>query len=453
MARPDVLVVGGGAIGVCAALEAARRGASVTLLERGLTLASGCSAGNAGLICPSHAAPLATPRALRQGLRWMWKPESPFYLRLRPEVLPWIARFAMACRPDRARISTELLAGLCNASLALHTELVRAGIDTGLAQDGVLSVFRSSHAFSEMCREAQEVQFFGVEFEMLTKQEALKLEPNLAGEIAGAIYYPDDAHCDPLRFVESIGRAAREIGVDIRTGVEVLELHRRRARVETIRTTVGDLPVGELVIAAGAWTPGLARASGFSVPVEGGKGYHVDLERGAGDPRLPVWLPEDRVIVTPLPRSIRLAGTLELAGLDFSVNSRRLRAVLQAGRRGVNGLDSRRIVQIWRGIRPCSPDGLPIVGRVDGLKNLILATGHGMMGLTLAPITGCFVGEILAGEPPSHNLLPLRPDRFKLTTWLRSEQRREPHRRVDSPQGRAEADLSPPTGRALGPPD
>jgi D-amino-acid dehydrogenase len=126
-----------------------------------------------------------------------------------------------------------------------------------------------------------------------------------------------------------------------------------------------------------------------------------------------VWFQESRVIVTPLPGRVRLAGTLELAGLDLSVNRRRVAAVERAGRRGLHGLEARKTLEVWRGLRPCSPDGLPIIGRADGLANVVLATGHGMMGLTLAPITGRLVAEISMGAPPSHGLGPVSPARFR----------------------------------------
>ena len=149
-------------------------------------------------------------------------------------------------------------------------------------------------------------------------------------------------------------------------------------------------------------------------PIEGGKGYHVDLEQGDGDPALPVWFHESRVIATPLAGRLRLAGTLELAGLDLTVDRRRVEAVVRAGREGLFGLADRRPIDVWRGLRPCSPDGLPIVGRPDGLENVVLATGHGMMGLTLAPVTARLVGEVVAAAEPSHDLVPLSPARFRV---------------------------------------
>lgn len=410
----DVLVVGGGAIGVCVALEAARAGASVTLLEQGAAVAAGCSAGNAGLVTPSHATPLASPTALWQGIRWLGVPDSPFALRLRPYLVPWLARFvAAALSPERVRASARVIRELATSSLALHAEIAASGLDTGFEQRGVLNVYASERGFADGRAEAEEAQAHGMPAEVLDAAAARERVPTLAGPIAGAIYYPRDAHCDPLRFVRAVAEAATGAGARVQPGVEVLALRRRGARVESVETTAGELRAGEIVLAAGAWTPALARGIGASVPVASGKGYHVDIASGTGDPSLPVWFQESRVIATPLAGRLRLAGTLELVGLDLSVDRRRVAAVERAGRRGLHGLEGRQTLEIWRGLRPCSPDGLPIVGRPGGLENVTVATGHGMMGLTLAPVTGRLVAELLRGAQPSHDLAPLSPDRFR----------------------------------------
>ena len=409
---PDAVVIGGGAVGTAAALELAERGASVTLLERGGDLGWGCSAGNAGLICPSHAAPLASPAALRDGLRWMGKADSPFYLRPRASVLPWLARFVSAATPSRAAASALVIRELSTMSLGLHADLADRGLDTGLERRGVLNVYGTEPAFAAARREAEEATRFGLRPEVFEGSLARELEPALGGTPAGVVYYPDDAHCEPLGFVKAVGAAAADAGVRIRTRVEALGLRRRNGRIDAVVTTSGDVRAGLVVLAAGAWSPGLARGVGLPLPVEGGKGYHVDLEPGPGDPRIPLWFQETRVIATPLRGRLRLAGTLELAGLDLGVDPRRVNAVLRAGRAGVAGLADRAVVEVWRGLRPCSPDGLPIVGRSERLENLVLATGHGMMGLTLAPITARLVGEIVSGTPPSVPLEPLSPDRF-----------------------------------------
>ncbi|HET6550583.1 MAG TPA: FAD-dependent oxidoreductase [Solirubrobacter sp.] len=393
----DVAVVGGGAVGASIALELARGGASVTLLERGPELAWGCSAGNAGIVGASHVVPLAEPAAVRDGLRWMTRPDSPFFVRPRPQVLPWLLRFVAAATPPRVRRHRAVLRALATHSAALHADLEQAGLDAGYRRAGLLNVYRDPRAYGRALRDG------GQDGSL----------PGLSPGFAGAVLEPDEAHCDPLRFVEAVGALAAAEGVDIRTGVEVLGLRRSNGRVSSLWTTAGELVADRVVLAAGVWTGELARSVGVRLPLEGGKGYHVDLEAGPGDPELPVWLDESRVVITPLEGRLRLAGTLELTGTDRGVDARRVDAIVAAARRALPHLASRRTLEVWRGLRPCTPDGLPAIGRAPQVENAVLATGHGMWGLQLAPLTARLVAALVAGERPEHDLAPLRPDRFQ----------------------------------------
>ena len=306
----------------------------------------------------------------------------------------------------------RVIRSLSLKSLDLHAALAGEGIDTGFSRRGVLNVYESEAGFAAGRREAELHAGAGLRSESVDAKRAKELEPALVGSLAGAVFYPDEAHCDPERFVRAIGEAAVEAGAKIRLGVDVLGLRRDGSHAMALDTTAGPVRAATVVVAAGAWAPELVRELELFVPIEGGKGYHVDLEAGDGDPETPVFLQEARVIATPLPGRLRIAGTLELSGLDLSVDRLRLEAVLRASNR-VLGLRGRRVVEIWRGLRPCAPDGLPIVGRPRGLEGVVLATGHAMMGLTLAPITGRLVAEIVAGERPSHDVSALRPDRFR----------------------------------------
>jgi D-amino-acid dehydrogenase len=383
-AKRDVAVVGGGAIGVCCALELARRGARVTLFERGPQLASGCSAGNAGLICPSHSTPIANPASLRNGVRWMWKRDSPFYLRPRPAVLPWLTRFAFAAR--RWEEGARIIRALSIESLELHARLGEE-LNTSFERTGALNVYATEDGLEAGAREAEKS---GLRFEVLGADETRALEPALIGPLVGGVRYPDEGRVDPKRFVETVGRAAAEAGVEIRTGVEVRSLDELRA--ETV------------VVAAGAWSRRLVR-----LPLEGGKGYHVDYEQGAGDPIAPAWVQETWTIATPLPGLLRLSGTLELAGLDLSISERRVEAIRRGGERWFRGLKDRPVLETWAGLRPCLPDGLPAIGWKG---RSVVATGHAMKGVSLAPVTGRLVAQLVAGEQPSHDLAPLDPERF-----------------------------------------
>ncbi|MDQ3889721.1 MAG: FAD-dependent oxidoreductase [Actinomycetota bacterium] len=431
----DVLVIGGGAIGVAAAYELARDGAQVTLVEKGSRLASGCSAGNAGLLCPSHSAPLATPRALRQGIVWALRRDSPLYLKPRPAVVPWLARFAAASTSTRAREGTAVIRSLSQASLVLHAALAEAGIETGFERRGVLNAYETEPGFSDGSAEASANAKAGLRVEVLEGDEARQLEPALSSAVRGAAYYLDEAHCDPARFVAGIGTAAEAHGARIETDVEVLGFRAANGRLEAVETTGGRRAAATFVLAAGAWTRQLARLLGIYLPIEGGKGYHVELEPGERAPRVPVFMQESRVIATPYPARLRLAGTLELAGLDLGVDPVRVGAILAAARRNVRGLDGLPVTRVWRGLRPCAPDGLPVVGRPRRLENVLVATGHAMMGLTLAPITAKLVAELAAGRSPSYDVAALAPDRFRPLL---------PRRTLRSPATRPRAELAAP---------
>jgi D-amino-acid dehydrogenase len=407
----DVAVIGGGAVGVCVAWELARGGASVALLERGPELAWGCSAGNAGIVGPSHVLPLAGPAAVRDGLRWMTRPDSPFYVRPSPAVVPWLGRFAAASAPARVRRSREVLRDLAIRSADLHAGLASAGLDTGYRQAGLLNVFSRESAFAAARRDALLDECDGIAHEVLAAEDVRT--PPFAADFAGAILSPGEAHCDPHRFVTAVGNEARAAGVDIRTGVEVLELRKSGGWVDSLWTTAGDLPIGELVIAAGVWTPRFSSQLGVELPIEAGKGYHVDVPSGE-DPELPIWLHEDRVVITPLDGRVRFAGTMELSGVNHDVSRRRVDAIGAAVGRFLPSLASRPSAHVWRGLRPCTPDGLPVIGRPPAIENATLAAGHGMWGLQLAPITAELVARVIAGDDGGSDLSPLRADRFQI---------------------------------------
>jgi D-amino-acid dehydrogenase len=405
--EPDVVVVGGGAIGVTAAYELARRGARVTLLERGEALASGCSAGNAGLISPSHSLPLATPAALREGARSVLGFRAPLAFRPRRDTLPWLVRFALACRQERAERGQRALRALSLASLALHAELAELG--TSFERRGILSVFETEAGFDAARREPKEP---GLHAEVLAAEEAVQLEPSLLPGLAGAVFHPQEAQVDPERYVAAIGAAATEAAAVLQTRVEVRALRRHNEAV-AVETSDGELRPSTVVLAAGAWTSSLARRLGVSIPVTGGKGYHVELATTGDDPRVPILLPETRCAVTPLDGRLRLTGTLEICGLDLGVNERRVDAIRDAAARVLRNGRERQAGSVWAGLRPCTPDGLPVIGRCERVPALVVATGHAMKGMALAPVTARLVAELVAGEPSSHDLSPFRPDRFR----------------------------------------
>lgn len=413
-APADVLVIGGGVIGTCAAYYLRARGRQVTLLERG-EIAAGSSYGNAGLIVPSHSVPLATPGALASGLKWMLDPESPFYIRPRldPSLFRWLLRFMAACRPGRVRQALPVLRDLTTASAARYAELAALdGLRFGYEQNGSLYVFKTTWGFQHAKEEAHLLAAASIESKALEGEEARRLEPSLRPGLAGALYFPADAHLNPAEFVRGLARWIEQRGVCIQTGTEVLGFETAGRRVTKVKTTRGDFSADHVVLAAGSWSPGLAHSLRLRLPIQPAKGYSVTIPRPAVSPAIPLLLGEARVGITPLGERLRFAGTLEMAGLDLSVNQRRVAAILRSAQAYVTGLDRMEAGEVWSGLRPCTPDGLPIIGPAPSLDNLVVAAGHATIGMTLGPITGELVAQVVCGETPTFDLHPLRPERF-----------------------------------------
>ncbi len=413
-ARPDVLVIGGGAVGVACAWSLAGRGARVELVEQG-DLAAGASHGNAGWIFPSHSTPLPAPGVMRQALRWLVDRESPLYVepRLDPALARWLLGFLRSSSAPRMRSSFALRRELSLASLALYEKLAALpGMDFGFEHSGLLVACATAEGLDEMRAELELLRAHGGDGALLDAAALSARAPALARDLAGGVLYPVHAHVHPARFVEALGRAAAARGVAIRTRTEVLALEVEGGRATRALTTRGPLEAAQFVLAAGAWSTRLARSLGLRIPVESAKGYSLTGPRppALGDACL--MLAEAKVGVTPLGAEVRFAGTLELAGLDLSVNLRRVRAIERAARRFLPELGPFAPSEIWRGLRPLLPDDLPAIGRPRALANLIVATGHGMCGISQAPITGELVAEIATGAQPSLDLSPFSPDRF-----------------------------------------
>jgi D-amino-acid dehydrogenase len=411
---PEVLVIGGGIVGVSVALELAASGRQVTLCEAG-DICAGASYGNAGFILYSHIIPLAAPGALGQGLRWLLDSTSPFYIKPRfsLDLLRWLWRFRAACNDDAVRSGMAILAQLSQISKNRYDALDEAGILQAAYQcKGHLKLYCTQKGFDKGAAEAAWEAPFGVESQLLTPTDIGSMIPAASAEIVGGIYYPQDAHVIPDQLVKKLADAAQVSGVDIREQAEVLGFETDGDRIAGVITRRGVARPGQIVLAGGSWSPAIVRDLKLHLPIQGAKGYSLTYRRDGGFADMPLLLKEASVAVTPMNGKLRIAGTLELAGADFSVNFRRINGFLGKISRYISGVEGLELLEIWRGLRPCTPDGLPIIGRVKRYKNLVLATGHAMVGMALGPATGMLVSHIINGTDPGLDISRLSLSRF-----------------------------------------
>lgn len=414
---PDVLVIGGGVMGMFSAYYLRQSGRRVTLIERGpIGGPQSSSSGNTGYVGTSGSMPLAEPGVIRQGLRWLLNPESPFYVKPRPDyqLALWLLCFRYASTEQRARAGFRALLEMKRRSLESFRELSAAhGFAACFTDGGKLLAFNTPQGFAGGRAAAELSRKNGVDLEILTAEQLRALEPDAPFAVCGTIYNHDDAYLHVPDFMLQMGRVLEEIGVDLRPSCAVFDFESANGRVTAVRTTAGDFRPQEVVIAAGSWSAALARMLDYPVLLQPAKGYSVTIRAPRNGPRLPVLLSEGRVALTPLDGLLRFAGTLELVGMDQSFSRRRLDGIRKTVQTYLPGLEPTETVEIWNGLRPCTPDGLPLIGRIRTRRNVVIACGHGHVGMGLAPTTGKLVAQILSGAAPDMDLRPFRPERYR----------------------------------------
>ena len=412
--RPvDVVVLGGGVVGVACALELARRGRGVTVVERD-RIGSGCSHGNAGWLTPSLALPLPAPGVVRKALGWLLDADSPFYIQPRFdfELFGWLLRFWASTGRARFERGVEALVGLSRWSCAAWAELAAHGAEFGYRPVGMISIFEHPEALAAARAGIELVGRFGVPHEVWSAEEVREREPAVAGPVAGAYFFPEDAHCEPHLAVAALAEEARRAGVVFLEQTEAFGVEREGDLVRRVLTTRGPIGARDIVLATGAWSKSFGRRLGLRIPVLGAKGYTLIVPRLERQPVRSLMLAERKVAIVPHQATLRLSGTLELVDEDLSITHRRVDGIVRAVRGMVPLPDPLPVVELWRGLRPCTPDGLPMIGRARGHRNVWLATGHQMTGLKTSPGTGRLLAELMDGAAPSFDPAPFRADRY-----------------------------------------
>ncbi len=408
-------IIGSGVIGTASAYYLSQAGWRVTMLDRG-GFGQACSHANCGLVVPSHVLPLAMPGVIGPTLKTLFQKNSPLVIKPGTNwgLSHWLLKFAGRCRRKPMLESGRAIAALLDASMNLYRELIeRESLACEWQTEGCLFVFQSQQGMEHYGQTDKLLrEEFGMGAERLAGKQLLEKEPALQPGLAGAWFYERDGHLRPDRLLSSWRKVLEARGVTIRENCEVTGLQGKHGSLKTVETSTGEIAADAFVVATGAWTPLWKRELKCKIPIQPGKGYSITMPRPEICPRVPLLLEEHRVAVTPMQSGYRLGSMMEFVGYDSSINPRRI-ALLKAGAAVyLREPYCEPIQETWFGWRPMTYDGKPIIDRSPAYENVMIAAGHNMLGLSMAPATGRLVAEMLTGQPPHLDPKPYSVKRF-----------------------------------------
>lgn len=410
-----VMVIGAGAVGLASAYYLRKAGCEVTVVDPA-PLASKASGHNAGWLIPSMSTPVPAPGMMGQALRWMMRSDSPLYVTpsLKPSFIGFMLRMLRACTEARFREGSAVLASLSSGSLALFDELAADGVRFESHQDPLTMLFTDPHKVEVRVDELELIadQLPGFSWRRLDPTELRRHHPTLSDRVVAGIESHGDRSVDPASLVHGLADACRRDGVELRLG-EAAQLEEQDDGRTVVRVGEQRLVADQIVVAAGAWSNEVLAGIGERIPLQAGKGYGYDLPVVSGGPTRPLYLAEAKVAVTPLDHKVRLAGTMGFGGIDESIKPRRAGGILTGTRAYFDDWpDVTGAPEPWAGLRPMTPDGVPVIGPLAKHPDVLVATGHVMLGISLAPVTGRLIAELATGGLRPEQLAGVSATRF-----------------------------------------
>lgn len=408
------VVIGGGVIGLLSAYELRRRGRDVVVLDKG-EMRQGASSGNAGWVTPSLSAPVPAPGIVKDSLRWMLQPESPLYVSPTavPRMAGWLFSFWRHCSAKYYEHGLAALSQFNSTTMEDFDALVENGVRFEMHELGLMYVFRNDSAVTTLERELRATsEYAPVQWEKMNAAQARELEPALRSDIAGAINIYSDRHVRPESLLTGVYEWLQENGVELRPHSEVIDFVVDDGRISGVRTANGVVPADEVLIATGAEAGALSRQAGLDLPMQAGKGYSTTIEMDEPPIGRSMYLAESRVALAPYDGALRIAGTMELSGINERMHERRVDAMVRNAYRYLTGLEEGRVAERWVGMRPMLPDGLPAIGRTPVFDNVYVASGHAMLGVTLGPTTAAAVADLMVTGESKYDISAFNPMRF-----------------------------------------
>jgi D-amino-acid dehydrogenase len=400
----DVLVIGGGIIGLACAYYLAKAGKNVRLLEQDAIGAdTAASYGNCGLVFISHLVPLCAPGTIRHEMMRRLQGGSPLYIKLAPDVkrFKWFLNFARKCNTKHMAYAIKARGNILQNSIALLVKLFKEEhIECDWEEKGVLMVFKSRSEMQKYGKTNNLMKPYGLDAVSLVGDELFDLEPALRKEVYGAWFHKKDSHLRPDKLLSAWQQVLLKMGVAIEENCRLEELVAESRQIRHAETTGGIYTADEYVLATGAWTPQLTDRLKLNLPVEPGKGYSLTMTRPAVCPAIPCYFSEPSVVATPWKGGFRLGGTMEFSGFNSDILARRVQNLITGANEYLKAPVGEPVMEEWVGMRPMVYDDLPIIDRAPNHPNLVVATGHGMQGISMATGTGKLVMEIITGRRP-----------------------------------------------------
>jgi len=411
-----IVIAGGGIIGLCCAFYLRKSGYSITVMDEN-DITSGTSFGNAGYISPSHFVPLSSPGIVSQGLRWMLNSSSPFYLkpRLNIDLLKFCYTFWKNANHETVNRNSPYLHKLLDLSRELSIEMKEElGNSFRMKEDGCLMLYKSEVGEQHEIELAKLASDFNVEARILNIHEIQEMDPAIDSSVRGGVYYPGDCHVHPGDFMKAIKVHLEQNGVEFLLNTPVTGFEKSNDHISAVLSNDKKIDCDEIILATGSWLPEIVKKLGSTILMQAGKGYSLTFENVDSNIRYPAILVDRRVAMTPMGPDLRMGGTMEISGLHSPTLPKRARAIYDAAREYYPGLALQfpAITKIWSGLRPLTPDGLPYIGRMTNYKNILIASGHAMLGLSLAAATGKLTEEIISHKKTSMDIEAFRINRF-----------------------------------------
>jgi D-amino-acid dehydrogenase len=409
----DILVVGAGIIGTAIGAELSRRGAKVCIIDKGL-VGKGCSYGNAGWMTPCFSMPLPMPGMLLKSMKWLLDPQSPLYIKpsFSLDLASWLVNFMKAMNEAQAKRAVDCLVVLSQKSLIEYESLGRKYPEIRFQKKGLMMVSRTEDGVAAAVEELDYVKNLGVTGKILSSEDIQEMEPAFKGPLRGGVYFSQEAMAEPYLVVQAFAKEIKAYGGEILENTELQDLVIANNKIEKVITSQGEIHAKQVVMATGSWSKSLAKLLRLRVPILGGKGYAMIVPSLEKQPQYPIMLVEKKIAITPRQNTLRIAGTLELVDQDFSITQKRVENIKRGAREFLHLPEDLEVQELWAGLRPCTPDGVPLIGYHKNISNLLLAVGHQMLGLQSGAGTGLLVADIVEGKTPFVDLKVLDVNRF-----------------------------------------